>query len=492
MPSPTDQTVVVYRANDPAYPERAPFHPRERFPEYAWEELGTERNLAYEAVRGCLMAAGLDAALQGTADWNPLRDLMRPGDTVLLKPNMVHERHPREADGWRYVLTHGSVIRAVADYVWKAIGPGGRIILADAPQTDASFTTMVELLGLDAIRAFYETRGLRFEVIDLRREEWTTRGGVVVSRRPLPASPYGDIAFDLGPGSEFAGHVGEGRYYGADYDAGIVNRHHSGGRHEYLIAGCAIRCDVIFSLPKLKTHKKAGITASLKNLVGVNADKNWLPHHTEGKPGAGGDEHPNPDFKHRAERRVLPVFRRFSRSVPVVGPWMHRIARRAGRPVFGDTETVVRSGNWWGNDTVWRMCLDLNKIVLYGSPDGSFRPRRASTETALRADRRHLAGQGRGPMNPDPLPAGIAVFGVHPPSVDAASAYLMGFDPEKLPIVRQAFRCRQYPLSDHDWRTVVVRSNYPAWNRPLTDIAETFHFQPHFGWTGHIERVDHP
>ena len=68
----------------------------------------------------------------------------------------------------------------------------------------------------------------------------------------------------------------------------------------------------------------------------------------------------------------------------------------------------------------------------------------------------------------------------------------MGFDPEKLPIVRQAFRCREYPLSDHDWRAIVVRSNYPGWNRPLTDIAETFHFEPHFGWTGHIERVDVP
>ena len=158
MPSPTDQTVVVYRANDPAYPERAPFHPSRAFPRI---RLGGTRHGAQPRLRGRprpLDGSGVGRGpAQGTADWNPLRDLMRPGDTVLLKPNMVHERHPREADGWRYVLTHGSVIRAVADYVWKAVGPGGRIILADAPQTDASFTTMVELLGLDAIRAFYET-----------------------------------------------------------------------------------------------------------------------------------------------------------------------------------------------------------------------------------------------------------------------------------------------------------------------------------------------
>jgi hypothetical protein len=167
-------------------------------------------------------------------------------------------------------------------------------VLADAPQTDASFSEMVKLLGLDAIRDFYVARGISFELIDLRQEEWTTRGDVVVERRKLAPNPYGSIAFNLGQASEFADHTGAGHYYGADYDAGVVNHHHSGGRHEYLIAGCAIKCDVVFSLPKWKTHKKAGITASLKNLVGVNADKNWLPHHTEGAPARGGDEHPNP------------------------------------------------------------------------------------------------------------------------------------------------------------------------------------------------------
>ena len=32
------------------------------------------------------------------------------------------------------------------------------------------------------------------------------------------------------------------------------------------------------SLPKLKTHKKAGITCALKNLIGINGNKEYLPH----------------------------------------------------------------------------------------------------------------------------------------------------------------------------------------------------------------------
>lgn len=490
-----ESTVVAWRGQSGEYSQTAPFSPAQRFPESIFDDASPEPNPAYEGVRGCFHEAGLDAAHFGTSEWNPLQGLIHPGETVLLKPNMVHQRHPRDPQGWRYVITHGSLIRAVADYVWKAVGQKGKIILADAPQTDASFTEMVKLLGLDAIRDFYLARGLAFELIDLRQEEWTTRGEVVVERRKLAPNAYGAVAFDLGAASEFADHTGAGHYYGADYDAGVVNHHHSGGRHEYLIAGCAIKCDVVFSLPKWKTHKKAGITASLKNLVGVNADKNWLPHHTEGAPALGGDEHPSPDLKHRTERKVAAAIRGLSHRIPVVGPWVHQVARGIGKPVFGDTENTIRSGNWFGNDTIWRMCLDLNKIVFYGNADGSMRnPGRESRKRHYVLVDGIIAGQGRGPMNPDRLAAGVLLFGLHPPSVDAACAYLMGFDPDKIPIVARAFQCRNLPLANHAWRDIVMRSNDAAWNRPLVEISagNTFHFEPHFGWKGHIEQSSAP
>jgi uncharacterized protein (DUF362 family) len=485
-----ESTVIAWRG-DSQYSARTPFSPGETYPEYSFEDRTSEVNPAYEAIRNCFRLAGLDAAHFDEPSWNPLAELIHSGETVLLKPNMVHQCHPRDPEGWRYVITHGSIVRAVADYVWKAIGSKGKIILADAPQTDASFSEMVRLLGLDAIRDFYRSRGLNFELLDLRQEEWTTRAEVVVERKKLLPNPYRPVAFNLASSSEFCGHPGAGHYYGADYDAGIVNHHHSGARHEYLIAGCAIECDVVFSLPKWKTHKKAGVTASLKNLVGVNADKNWLPHHTEGARQAGGDEHPNPDFKHRAERKLAAAVRGLSLRVPVVGTWVHRKARGAGKQVFGDTESTIRSGNWFGNDTIWRMCLDLNKIVAYGSPDGMLRAPTAANR------KRHfvlvdgiIAGQGRGPMNPDPVPAGVVLFGLHPPSVDAVCAYLMGFDPDKIPIVSRAFQCREFPLADHSWRDVMVRSNVMAWSRSLPEISsgDTFHFEPHFGWKGHIEQ----
>jgi uncharacterized protein (DUF362 family) len=389
-------------------------------------------------------------------------------------------------------MTHGSIIRAVADYVWKAMGGKGRVVVADAPQTDSSFQKIIGILQLDVLRDFYRDAGLDFDVIDLRKEEWRNRDGVIVDRTKLAGDPHGYLSFDLGDASEFSNHGGSGRYYGADYDQEEVNRHHSCGKHEYLIAGSAICADVVFNLPKLKTHKKAGITVSLKNLVGINGDKNWLPHHTEAGGRAPGDESPDSGRRHRIERVAAKKLRGLSMRVPRIGTWVHRQALRRAVSLFGDTEHVIRSGNWWGNDTVWRMCLDLNKILLYGSPDGTLRPDRHGNR------KRHyvlvdglIAGEGSGPMNPDPVHASLVMFGSDPASVDAACACLMGFDPERIPVVGQAFRCEQYPLAGWGLRDVTLVSNRPAWNGLLSDIpgTSTFHFEPHFGWKGRIERI---
>jgi uncharacterized protein (DUF362 family) len=449
---------------------------------------------AYPSVLGlvgeCLANLGLDAGRVDSPHWNPLGDLIHPGETVLVKPNLVKEHHPRDPEGWRYVLTHGSVIRAVCEYIWKALDGVGRVIIADAPQTDSSFEKVAGLLHLEELVESYRAQGFQCDLVDLRREEWSLRDGVVDKRRKLAGDPNGYVAFNLGRHSELAGHSGGGRYYGADYEQNEVNFHHTNGRHEYLIAGSAIAADVVFSIPKMKTHKKAGVTGGLKNLVGVNGDKNWLPHHTEGTPASNGDERPD-GHSANAERVLVSALRRTILSLPGIAGTLHRYGRKAALAVYGNSEDVIRSGNWHGNDTIWRMCLDLNKAILYGNPDGTLREDRFSQA------KRHyvlmdgiIAGEGSGPMNPDPVHAGVLLFGTNAASVDAVAAYLMGFDPELIPIIRQAFDCKSYRLAAWGWRDIEVRSNHAPWNGHLAEIAgdSTFQFRPHFGWTDHIER----
>lgn len=479
--------VAVWQGVPGPYPAWAPFDP-------------TPDNSLYRGVEQCWRLAGLDPAGQDRPGWNPLGDYIARGETVLLKPNWVKAVHPREgalgADAWQSVVTHPSVVRAVADYCFRATGPQGQVIVADAPQTDSSWAAIESRLALESLRLEYLRRGLNLEILDLRQEEWRLEGGVVAERRRLPGDPQGYVAFNLAAGSEFAGHAGAGRYYGADYDDRTVNRHHSGGRHEYLLARSAVAADVVISLPKLKTHKKTGITAGLKNLVGVNGDKNWLPHHTECGWNAPGDERPaqgrRAELRRIAERQAAAWLRRATLRWPAAAAHVHACLRRTGETLFGETERVIRSGNWSGNDTCWRMCLDLNKLIFYGRPDGTLRrPGPAARKRYLVLADGWIAGEGPGPMNPDPVHASLLLFGAHPASVDAAACVLMGFDPERVPLVRQAFRAEHFRLAEWDWRDVEMVSNVESWSRPLPEVdpASTFAFRPHFGWQGAIERT---
>ncbi|WP_206443042.1 hypothetical protein [Candidatus Protofrankia californiensis] len=119
--------VAVTRTQAASYPDVAPFSPDTAYPEYAHGHLGPTTNPVYSGVRRVLALAGMDAAHVDTARWNPLGDFVPPGGTVVLKPNLVRERHPRDPQGWQYVLTHGSVVRAVADYAFAAVGTAGRV-----------------------------------------------------------------------------------------------------------------------------------------------------------------------------------------------------------------------------------------------------------------------------------------------------------------------------------------------------------------------------
>ena len=101
-----------------------------------------------------------------------------------------------------------------------------------------------------------------------------------------------------------------------------------------------------------------------------------------------------------------------------------------------------------------------------------------------------VAGEGDGPGNPDPVETGIVVFGTNPATVDAACACLMGFDPDKIPVVRQAFHARKFPLASGVWQDVQILSKRREWNCTLGRISDssTFHFKHHVGWAGKIER----
>lgn len=486
-----DPTLVSIHRGTAVYPQ-PPFDPTRRYPEYPFPDdrpaAGPE-NHAYEAVREALRLLGLDADRFDAPTWNPLGGVVRPGDTVVLKPNFVRDFRESVADDGECIITHGAVIRAVLDYAWIALAGRGRLIVADAPQNDADFDAIRRIAGLDPIREFYRTRaGLEVEVYDLRPERAEKLDGVIVGHRPLPGDPAGYVVVDLGDRSAFAeiDHLCH-LLYGSEYDTSELHRHQRPGVHEYLIAGTVLGADCVISLPKLKTHKKVGLTVNLKNLVGINGNKNWLPHHREGTPASGGDQFASDGARQRAERVVLSHFKRV---FPILGPLRPLVARPVkalGRRIFGDTNVdTIRSGNWYGNDTTWRMTLDLNRILFYADRAGRLHDRPVRRFFSVVDG--IVAGEGNGPLDPTPRAAGVVLAGANPLAVDLACARLMGFDHERLPVLRRAFEPHPLPLAAFQPCDVTCRSNDPRFDQPVLRIEPpALAFRPHFGWAGHVE-----
>src|SRR5262249_55903463 len=166
--------------------------------------------------------------------------------------------------------------------------------------------TCLRLSGAEAvIQAVRERTRLDVLAVDFRKERSEKRGGMIVSRIPNNGDPMGYRAVELGPVSRFTGLNGRsGRYRGTQYDPATMSSSHSDARNAYLFPATVLDADVLVNLPKLKTHRKAGITAAMKNLVGINGSKDWLPHHSFGSVAEGGDEYLAPSLRKRLSSTV--------------------------------------------------------------------------------------------------------------------------------------------------------------------------------------------
>jgi len=396
-------------------------------------------------VRESLHLLGLDESHFGTPRWNPLEAVVHHGDSVLIKPNWVSQKHELN-DTWQQIITHGAVLRAVIDYVQIALGGQGAIWLADGPMLNSDFAEISRRTGAACLEEFYNKLSgvCPLELIDLRSVLFETRDDVVVSRSSLPGDPRGNVAVDLGAHSAFYHFAGEGRYYGADYDTDEVNQHHHGETQQYQLSGSAMQADVIIDVPKLKTHHKVGVTLALKGVVGLNTNRNWLPHRTQGTPRKGGDQFANSGIRQRLEQTVVRMFERASLRFPRAVPPIYRLAKRVGRTVLGASHRTIRGGGWHGNDTLWRMVLDINRALQYADTEGQLH------ETPCR--RRFcvvdgiIAGEGTGPVFADPRAAGVVLAGSCPAVVDTVGAELIGFDHTHI-------RCSRKRLSHTRYRS---------------------------------------
>ena len=360
-------------------------------------------------VRRALLAGGL-----GQSDpERPLADLIRPGDSVLLKPNWVLHRN-EGSGGEECLTTQPEFVLAALDEVLAA--RPGRVVIGDAPIQSCEWRQLLTEEYEERLRKRAQRAGVPLEVLDFRRIVMHLGAAVTHVRKEARETEH-YVLFDLGSDSMLEEiTTGEKRFRVGHYDPNELARSHHPGRHQYLMCREAFSADVVLSLPKLKTHCKVGLTGSLKNLVGMNGNKDYLPHHRAGGSATGGDCYPGRCVaKQGAEQLEDAANRRIGQRGHTL--W-HQLGRAAKLLARGSGGRMTAA--WHGNDTCWRMVLDLNRALRYGRPDGTMAdtPQRRlhSLTDAI------LCGQAEGPLRPQPLPVGAVSFSSDPIAAEIVHA----------------------------------------------------------------------
>lgn len=474
--------------SDIEYPQNKLYGPEQSPPEYPYIEetaQGNGGNQVYEAVRDIFIAEKFDSENIGTKRWNPLGEYICQGNTVLLKPNLVNHRNPQENDfqkGLDCMITHPSIVRVLFDYVYIALKGKGEIIIADAPVQDCDFEELLRKSGYKELFQFFkeqETDDLKINIADLReiilyKDNGRQRQCENKDKR------YKGIVVDLKEESYFNEIKDKNRLRVTNYASKDTVLHHKKGKNEYSISEAFLKADVVFNIVKPKTHRIAGYTAALKNMIGVNTRKEYLPHHQKGRKEAGGDEY-------TGSYRLLKFMNSWGNDIKNWGlkyqyNWVSDTAdnfsRKVGKELDGKEKNRKKFGMWYGNDTIWRTILDINRIVYYSDEKG--RICREQQKKILHFGDMIVSGEREGPLRPAYKKVGGILFSDNPVAFDLCVVRLMGYDYKKFPTLCKAAEDRR--LICEDINKIVLHSNNSEFDGKLTEIQKSFCFEPSSGW----------
>lgn len=518
-----------------SYPD-APFSPSDSFPEF--DELpysikkSDEENIVYRQVRDVLISLDLDSENIGTKNWKPFRDLLKKGQHVVLKPNFVKGKHYLGEIGVVSMITHASLMRPIIDYALLSTDGDCKITICDVPLQSSSWKHIVKWSGTTDLVNFYKNKGIEVNLVDLRREISELNEQLVIHKREYKdRDPEGYAAVDLAEKSSLMPVIEHyKRFMITDYDKGTVSEHHNKTRNEYCVGKTILSADLFINMPKLKTHRKSGLTVAMKNLIGINGDKRWIAHHREKSVKFGGDEFPRYNFRNWFEFRLFAFLKRYD----PVGVWIATMIRKVHSALYkairsrqkaseeNNSQTLVNpgdeitensvgrwhtsyeefikkypfsnyavykelnptqfrpmEGSWYGNDTIWRTVCDLNHIIFYADKKGIVQDEVQRKYLCIVDG--VLAGDGEGPMKHQPKDAGVIIGGFHPITIDFVSAHIMGLDYKKMPSIYKIFENKYVNFTGLTPENIDVRSNRDYENTNML-------FKPTRGWMGHIER----
>ena len=347
------------------------------------------------------------------------------GKKVLLKPNWV--KHSSNSRDEICLRTHNNFVLAVLEVILKK-SPAS-VVIGDAPIQGCNWNKMMTSDFSDQINVLSRKYQVPVMIKDFRRTAFDTVANKV-TKEINSIDQY--LIFDVGKESylEPITSVEKNEFRVTQYDPDRLIESHAPGMHKYCITKELFEADIVISLPKVKTHQKTGLTAALKNIVGLNGDKDYLPHHRLGGTEMGGDCYPGKNYlRYWSELALDNANRKKGTGWFLFWQKLSSLLWKISLP--GKKHHLA--AGWYGNDTTWRMVMDLNKIIIFGKSDGSLSktPQRVLYSLCDGI----VGGQGDGPLKPDPLNLGVICFTDDSPWADLSLATLMGIEIEKIPLL---------------------------------------------------------
>lgn len=346
---------------------------------------------------------------------------------ILIKPNLVLH-NTKDSDAF-CLRTNENFILAVVECILKCYPAS--IIVGDAPIQGCEWEKMIDLSFYNRLFKLSKEYSTPIIFKDFRRTISSFKTNKIATNQ-RPIEEY--VIFDIGNESYLEPITkNKNKFRVTNYNPDVLSQTHSKGIHKYCIIKDMFECDTVIVLPKIKTHQKSGITNALKILVGLNGDKGYLPHHRKGTPETNGDCYPKGNLFNKLAEDTLDIANRFL-GKELYKPFMY--TSRALWKFSGINKKYNMGASWYGNDTTWRMVMDINIIAEYGTIDGKIAnsPQRVIYSICDGI----IAGQGDGPLLPEPHALGIIAMSNNSYIEDIIVTILMGLDPGYIPLIVSA------------------------------------------------------
>lgn len=463
------------------------FGPSEFYPEYLFKSstIQKNKNNVYEMIRNCLYGLGLDIDNYGTAKWNPLGRYIKPGDHVLIKPNWVMHMNGAKnvkENAMECLVTHPSCIRGICDYCLIALEGKGQVIIGDAPMQDCNLPDLLEKMHFNEILKFYKEQDQAVSFMDFRKYQSTFNENKVIVNKIYKSGVGVNVNMDKL--SIHEKRVGKRIYQVDNYSKEETGKYHGEADHIYSINKDVLDADVIINFCKPKSHRLAGFTAAMKNMVGITYNKASLPHRVEGSVTEGGDAYLSQSYAKKIIDRVLDRKIKYEEKHNILFATVDRyiygllliLTRKLGRDPY-------IKGIWYGNDTIWRTVIDLNYIEKFADKKGKLQY--TQQRNILNFADMIIAGDHNGPCQPEPKKIGVIMASESAVAMDLAICKMIGFPEEKIPMIRALRNHEADYLFGNCTADIELISNDHILTGKLEEIdfPDSWHYVPHEMWS---------